>query len=344
MNMEKPQNSFASIEHMLINGIASRIFMETVRIKLYDIIDSYETFELIQQNIQLEQSTLQSVLDFLEERGLIMNCNGFYSNSPQVAEFLVSKSPFYQGNILEMQEKMGNSACSAMRNLARKQMAENHESNDQEKGTSGNNSSFLLGPTQFAMRGTLQDAVAFIVALPQFKSAKTICDIGGNRGHYTTALLDRNPLLSGVIADRPNVAAIIEPDFQNSDYRDRISVLPFDLNQDTLPEQSYDLVLSSFVLHICAENLQAIIKKIADSLKVGGVFISQNMDPGLQYGDQKEKTVREVMTKMLGYPTHYLDQECLKDALHKAGFTDYKVQRTGVESVSYIISAVKQHG
>ncbi len=343
MNMKKPQNNFISIEHILINGIASKIFMESVRIKLYDIIKSGKTFEQIHQNISLDKSTLQSVLDFLEARDLIINSNGLYSNSPQTEEFLVSSSPFYQGNILEMQEKIGDSACSSMHAFLYDQTVKNHESDYGKKESSASNRNFLLGPAQFAMRGTLQDAVAFIVELPQFMSAKKMCDIGGNHGCYATALLDRNPSLSAVIADIPKIASLIEPDFQNSDYRDRISVLPFDLRRDMLPEQSYDLVLTSFILHIFAENLHWTIKKIANALKDGGVFVTQNMDPGLEYGCWEEKTVREVMTKMLGYPTHYLDLELLKDALHEAGFADYRVQRTGSNKSSYILSAVKKH-
>jgi ubiquinone/menaquinone biosynthesis C-methylase UbiE len=342
MNIQRPEHDFSGIESTLIDGIASRLFMESVRVKLFDIMESPVTPDQISRHISLDRPILQAVLDFLEARKLVVNSDGCYVNSPQAAEFLVSSSPFYQGNILEMQEQIGDSACAAMRAFLRDQPVKYHESDYGKKKSSAGNMNFLLGPAQFAMRGTLQDAVAFIVDLPQFMSAKKMCDIGGNHGHYTTALLDRNPSLSAVIADIPKITGLVEPGFQNSDYRDRISVLPFDLRRDTLPEQSYDLVLSSFVLHIFAENFHETIKKIAGSLQSGGVFVTQNMDPGTQYGCQKEKTVREVTTKMLGYPTHFLNQELLEDALREAGFADYRVQRTGPDKSSYILAAVKQ--
>ena len=343
MNMQKPEHDFSGIESTLIDGIASGLFMESVRVKLFDIMESPVTPDQISRHIPLDKAVLQALLDFLEVRKLIVNSDNRYVNSPLTAEFLVSSSPFYQGNILEMQEQIGDSACSAMRAFLRDQRIRNDKSNYGKKESSAGNMNFLLGPAQFAMRGTLQDAVAFIVDLPQFMSAKKMCDIGGNHGHYTTALLERNPSLSAVIADVPKITGLIGPGFQNSDYRDRISVLPFDLRRDTLPEQSYDLVLTSFLLHMFADNLHEVVKKIGDSLRDGGVFVTQNLDSGSQYGCQEEKTVRELMTKMLGYPTHYLDQELLEDVLREAGFADYKVQRTGSDKSSYILAAVKQH-
>lgn len=340
MNMQRPEHDFSGIESTLIDGIASRLFMESVRVKLFDIMESPVTPDQISRHISLDRPILQALLDFLEARKLVVNSDGCYVNAPPAAEFLVSSSPFYQGNILEMQEQIGDSACAAMRAFLRDQPVKHHESDYGKKKSSAGNMNFLLGPAQFAMRGTLQDAVAFIVDLPQFMSAKKMCDIGGNHGHYTTALLDRNPSLSAVIADIPKITSLVEPGFQNSDYRNRISVLPFDLRRDTLPEQSYDLVLSSFVLHIFAENFHETIKKIAGALKNGGVFVTQNMDPGSRYGRREEKTVRELMTRALGYPTHYLEKERLVEVLQAAGFVDFAERRTGPDGSSYILSAV----
>ena len=343
MNMQRPEHDFSGIESTLIDGIASRLFMESVRVKLFDIMASPVTPDQISGHIPLDKAVLEALLDFLEARKLIVNNDGCYVNSPQAAEFLVSTSPFYQGGILDMQARLGESACASMRKQLEKHVKKHDETVSEgpmQEGGSGNG--FLSGPAQFAVRGTLQDAVAFITGLDRFREAETMCDIGGNRGHYTTALLDRHPSLSAVIAEVPKLAAVIDKEFQYSGYRDRISVLPFDLRLDVLPERSFDLILASFVLHILADDLPATVRKISDGLKSGGVFVAQNLDPGSRYGRREEKAVRELMTRALGYPTHYLDRGRLEETLCAAGFIDFTERRTGPEGSSYILAAVKE--
>ena len=343
MNMQRPEHDFSGIEGALIDGIASGLFMESVRVKLFDIMESPVTPDQVSRHISLDKAMLQALLDFLEARELIVNSDGYYVNSPQTAEFLVSTSPFYQGGILDMQARLGESASASMRKQLQKHVKKHDETVSEgavQEGGSG--SGFLSGPAQFAVRGTLQDTVAFITGLDRFREAETMCDIGGNRGHYTTALLDRHPSLSAVIAEVPKLAAVIDKEFQYSGYRDRVSVLPFDLRLDALPERSYDLILASFVLHILADDLSGAVRKISDGLKSGGVFITQNLDPGSRYGRGEEKTVRELMTRALGYPTHYLDRGRLEEALRAAGFTDFTERRTGPEGSSYILAAVKE--
>ena len=343
MNMQRPEHDFSGIESTLIDGIASRLFMESVRVKLFDIMESPVTPDQISRHISLDKPVLQALLDFLEARKLVVNSDSCYVNSPQAAEFLVSTSPFYQGGILDMQARLGESACASLRKQLQKHVKKHGETVSekvvQEKGSEN---SVLSGPVQFAVRGTLQDTVAFITGLDRFQEAETMCDIGGNRGHYTTALLDRHPALCAVIAEVPKLATVIDKEFQYSGYRDRISVLPFDLRLDVLPERSYDLILASFVLHILADDLPAAVRKISDGLKDGGIFITQNLDSGSCNGQREEKTARELMTRAMGYPTHYLDRGRLEETLRAAGFIDFTGRRTGPEGSSYILAAVKE--
>lgn len=342
MEMQRPEHDFSGIEKILINGIASDLFMESVRVKIFDIMESPVTTDEISRLIKLDRALVQAMLDFLEARQLIVKSDNCYVNYPKTAEFLVSSSQFYQGGILDMQSRLGESACASIRKLLQKNLKK-HEKPDSENAmqVGGSGSGFLSGPAQFAVRGTLQDAVAFITGLDQFRDADTMCDIGGSRGHYTTALLDSHPTLTAVIAEVPRLADVIEKEFHNTGYRERITVLPFDLRLDVLPERSYDLVLASFVLHIIADDLPAVVRKISDGLKRSGIFIAQNLDSGTCNARREEKTVRELMTRALGHPTHYLEKERLVEVLQAAGFVDFAEQRTGPGGSSYILSAVK---
>ena len=48
----------------------------------------------------------------------------------------------------------------------------------------------------------------FITALPEFLTLKHMCDLGGNHGFYTMALLDKNAQLRGTVCDLLKVAEL----------------------------------------------------------------------------------------------------------------------------------------
>jgi len=56
-----------------------------------------------------------------------------------------------------------------------------------------------------AMTGKAHGQIAGILAAYDFSAFKTIADIGGGRGHLLQAILGRNPTLTGVLFDQPQV-------------------------------------------------------------------------------------------------------------------------------------------
>ena len=67
---------------------------------------------------------------------------------------------------------------------------------------------FMKSMEQGVMVGSIQDATEFISALPEFPDLLRMCDLGGNHGFYTMALLNRNPQLRGMICDLPEVVKL----------------------------------------------------------------------------------------------------------------------------------------
>jgi len=153
-------------------------------------------------------------------------------------------------------------------------------------------------------------------------------------------LLDRTPELVGVILDLHPVIPAIETLCREAGYGDRLSAEAFDLRTDAFPDQRYDLILTSHVLHMFAETLDTVIRRIADGLKPGGWFVAHHMAP--EGGASRSyKTIRELITRLLGHPTHYLAPDKLEMAVRRAGFTDFQSAFTGCRQENRIFAARK---
>jgi len=88
---------------------------------------------------------------------------------------------------------------------------------------------FMKSMGQGVMAGSIQDATEFISALPEFLDMLRMCDLGGNHGFYTMALLDRSPQLRGTICDLPEVVELAKEVISEMGYSDRIDTIGCDL-------------------------------------------------------------------------------------------------------------------
>jgi len=331
--MEKPVNDFDFIESIFIGAIDACALKESINLKLFDHLLTPRTAAEAAEITGTDEGAIKALLSLLEGRKLVTIIDNRYMVTPASAEFLVSTSPFYQGNSLLWQRKNCEHIISNMSELLKKPGM--HAGCISKKFSDG-----MKGIIEHAMRGFLQDTVEFIEKLPGFNDARWLCDIGGNHGKYTAALLDCNSNLHGVIADLPDVAAEIKHIYTESAYRDRLSVIPCNLLTDYLPEKTYDIVLTSYVLQIFGDKLEQVIRKIAATIVPGGWFVTQNMT---DYGtDSLYMNAINLMTELTVKANHFIPETLLIRLLEEAGFCDILTGRTGMNKSDLIIAGRKK--
>lgn len=333
MNTSKPIYDFGPIEDLVLNVIVSKALTESVRMKLYDELTVPLTLRQVCAATNTAATPMEPLLELLVTEGVLVRSSDKYFNSPVADEFLVSSSPFYQGELLALHDEFNERTASA---LPARLRGENVSGGSSDQGCS--RAEALLGPAQFAMRGCLQDSVGFIAGLPGFEVMRTMADVGGNHGRYTMALLDLNQSLAATIVDLPIVTPLIEATLGESGYEERVSVAAFDLRHDELSVQAYDLVLVSHVLHMFSDNLADVIHRLAGSLKPGGWFVTQNMDAEADSLSTRAR-VRELVTRVMGYPTHLLKTGDLEAALSASGLTDFRAAATGPGRLNVVCAA-----
>ncbi|MBB4267009.1 methyltransferase domain-containing protein [Roseospira visakhapatnamensis] len=339
MPLPKPTCQFDPVEELLTDGIAAKVVEDSVRLNLYDLLDDPRSLEQISASLGGNTGVTEAMLDVLRLKGLVVKRGDTYANTPLASEFLVSGSPFWQGSFLLSQQQRHAAIANDLSDILRGKPRA-------KQGAPGQHwvsVDALNTLAQYSMQGSLQDMVAFIAGLPGFPAMRRMSDIGGNHGRYTMALLDENPQLTAEILDVPPAVPAIQTVCRESGHGDRLSARGFDLRQDTLPVAAYDLIVVSHVLHMFSESLPTTVRTIAAGVAPGGWLVSQTLDPDGQ-GSPILKSVRELITRMVGVQTHFLTAEAMdgmRRTLADEGFGDFTSRAGGPNGVNLIFAARK---
>lgn len=337
MNLSKPECDFTPIETLLMEAIASRVLIESVKMKLYDKLESPKTLSEISVSVQASEEGMEVFLNLLEARGLVVKSGDFYSNSLLAAEFLLSSSFFYQGDLLRLKQGFSELVNENLLLLLQKPGCV-REKIDQKVSPAD----YFKGVEQYTVQGDLQSLVEFVTVQDGFSEMRTMCDLGGNHGRYSMALLEQNPELTVELLDLPKITPLSEKAVCKAGYKGRIDVKNFDLRTDELVPQAYDLVLVSHVLQMFVDNLENVIAKIGRSIKIGGLFVSQNRNPDIKT-DQKLKTCTDLLSRLLAQANHFIPRADLVAALTHAGFVDIQMQVGGPDDANLMVVARKDH-
>jgi len=331
--MKKPQHDFEPIAVLSMEAVAARAFLESVQMKLYDGLETPQTAAQIAGAFGTAEAATGPFLDLLTARGLLVKWDGKYTNSPVAAEYLVSRSCFYQGDCINLHQKPGEAVARNMADLLR-----GKANLDGDRTGMWSHDRTLAGSEQYSMRGGLQDTVAFVADLPGFADMRTMADLGGGHGRYAMALLDMNPAMGAVVMDLPGIVAVADSLRRVSDYGRRLSFTPFNLRSDRLPERSYDLILASHVLYPLSDRLEDVMVMIAPALKPGGWFVSHHLDPN---GDacSRFRTTLDLTMCLLGRPSHVLSPAKLETALRRAGLISLRTGASGFHAENRIVAA-----
>lgn len=314
--------------------VASCTMLKCVELGVFDALEEGpRTARALAERFGFRENATESMLEMLAEHGLLGRSDAGYANSPETSEFLVSSSPFFQGGFLGLHARFNDSVEAGFEDLLRGRT-------DPRQDVDGDWSvdAMMDGMAQHARMGYLQDTAAFVAGLPGFADMRALCDIGGNNGGFSMALLDANPDLRGEILDLPQVAAAASRRIAEAGYADRLTATACDLRVDALPVGAYDLVLASHVLYAFVDRMAETLRGVHDSLRPGGWFVAQHANPdgGLP---ARQVSILEFVTRMSGYATHHLRGDWLAGLLREAGFVEVRTAPTGARDAGLAVAA-----
>ncbi len=336
--LNKPTNDFSPIQTLMMHVQAFTAIMESTRMGVFDTLAAAPctAAELARKHGFLE-APAEALLEMFRAYGLVEKNGKNYNPTGTASEFLATGSPFFQGQNLALHARFIQQINADFAAQLRGDSG-THEAVDDGWGLEES----MTGTVQDALLGTLQDTVAFIQDLGNFPQMRTCCDIGGNHGEFLMALMDLNPDLRGEIADLPNVVPAANARIAQRGYAQRLQAIPCDLRTSNLPELRYDLILASHILYGFVNELGLLLSSIHASLKPGGWFVAQHLNPksGLP---AEYSSVVEFITRISGYKTHHIPEETITTALRQAGFSNFKTAPAGQHQGGLIVAAQKPY-
>jgi SAM-dependent methyltransferase len=169
---------------------------------------------------------------------------------------------------------------------------------------------------------------------------KRLLDIGGATGTYIIAFLEKNPGMTAVLFDLPDVIPMAEKRLEVEGLLERVELVSGDFYKDELPK-GCDLALLSAIIHQSSpqENLD-LYRKIHRALVPGGKLLIRDhvMDPGRTFPPQGTLFAINMLVNTKGGDTYTFDE--IKDSLEAAGFGAVELVRKG-ERMDCLVEATK---
>lgn len=322
--MQSPKSDFSFVEAMMMQNLAFRAILESMRLHLFDDLDNGPVHAAnIAEKHGFQENPTKALLDLLAGQGILLQGPAGYANSLVASEHLVSTSPFYQGKALELHTRFNEFIQSDFLALLKGE-ADMRKSVDDGWGMEDN----MTGTLQHARMGALQDTVTMVTTLSGLNESGMLCDIGGNHGEFSMSVLELYPDMTGEILDMPHVAEAANKRIAQRGYSERLQAVTHDLREKPLPVDRYDLILASHVLYGFVNELDNFARQLHSALRPGGWFVSHHLNPA---GDLDPRYIATVqfITNVSGYSTHFLEKSKLESVLAAAGFTDIQWSPAG---------------
>jgi len=167
-----------------------------------------------------------------------------------------------------------------------------------------------------------------------------LLDIGGATGTYTMAFLEKNPEMTAVLFDLPDVIPWAEERLESEGLLGRVELVAGDFYHDELPK-GCDLALLSAIIHQNSpqENLD-LYRKIHQALVPGGKLLIRDhvMDLGRTFPPQGTLFAINMLVNTKGGDTYTFDE--IEDALETVGFERVELLRKG-ERMDCLVEARK---
>ena len=323
MDIPALKTHYSSINNMLYKSYLPRVINAAVDINLFETLYRNNlSIESVVEKLGTKKSVTKALLNVLNRIGFISEENGRYGLTGLSEEYLVKTSGANQ--LHEIKRFMGSTGPFDFLPQALKGEMPEFD------GKMWSSKEACINMEQGMKAGGLQSVLSFVKHIPEFGSCTKMCDFAGNIGYFSLALLQENHNLTAHVYDLPVVCQNARELKQHEEAFNRIRYHDFDIKKDESFGSGYDLFFCSHFLYDLGTGsmLGEFLKKINRAMKPGGIFVSNHIcDNAIDKENELTLALVELQTRILGYPTHQLPEMTLKEALSKAGFSDFRTRQ-----------------
>ena len=267
----------ATPEHILQTGLAfwaSKTLLSAVEMEVFtELSKGAESLENLTGRLGLHPRSSRDFLDALVALGFLQRQDGRYSNTPASDLFLDKHKLSYIGGILEMANKRLYHHWRHLTTALR-----TGERQSEEPGAEDVFAAIYADPTRLkgflhAMTGVSRGANLAIAAQFPWAKYKTVADCGTAQGDLVVQVALKNPHVTGIGFDLPEVAPVFEEYVEQNGLASRLRFQPGSFFTDPLPQ--VDVIMMGHILHDWnLEEKKMLIRKAYEAIPEGGAFIA----------------------------------------------------------------------
>ena len=315
------KTGYAGIHHLLFAGYLPKILNAAIDAGVFEALARGPMkIDDLAETLETEPAATAALCRILADVSLLEKDKDRYTLPPMSREFLVAGSPVNQ--LLDIKKYQG---ASGPFDPLEDVLKGRHKPEFNNEMWASKES--LQAMAQGARAGVIQAVVNFVTGLPEFKNLHKMCDLAGNSGHFAQALTRCGNGLQAHVYDLPKVISIARQ-LQEGGDQDLVSFHPFDMDKDDDFGRDYDLFFISHFLYKCGGEgaLPDFFKRVNRAMIPGGVFVSNHISDTVPTESRLTMDMVELLTMCMGYPTHHLPLETLKQALEQSGFGEFTIR------------------
>jgi O-methyltransferase domain/Dimerisation domain len=319
-----------SPDHILQTGLAfwaSKTLLSAVEMEVFtELAGGPEGHEPLAGRLGLHPRSSRDFLDSLVALGFLERQGDVYSNTPSTDLFLDKHKPSYIGGILEMANRRLFHHWNHLTTALRTGLPQNEAS----RGEPDMFSVLYADPERLkvflrAMTGVSRGANVAIAAKFPWDKYSTVVDIGPAQGDLLTQVLLKNPHLTGVGFDLPEVAPIFDDYLESNGLTARVQFVPGSFFDSPLPKA--DVVMMGHILHDWdLEEKRMLVRKAWEALPDGGAFIAYD---AIIDDDRRKNAFGLMMSLNMLIETNggfdYTGADCM-GWMKEAGFRETRVE------------------
>lgn len=236
---------------------SARVLLTANNFKVFEYLKSRKTAIEVSEALETDERATERLLDALTGLGLLKKSAKGYKNTTISNLFLISESPYYQGDIMRHADNLWKN-WSGLDEVMR---------TGKPYRASHDNDSFIRGMHNLAVLKARK-----VIRVIGLKGIKRALDLGGGPGTYAMEMAKKG--VSVTLFDRPETVEIAKDVIKKSVVKNT-SFIQGDILYDDIGKD-YDLVFISQVLHSCSEEEGLhIIEKSKKALKPEGRIVVQ---------------------------------------------------------------------
>jgi len=301
--------------------LKGRVILTAAELDLFTRLDKEQaSADNLARGLECDRRCLTRLLDCLVALKLLSKHDGIYHNTER-GSLLSSEHPETElPMVLHLNglwESWGGLTETVRTGTNPKRKPVTKRGNDSLKA--------FIGAMHVVGRGLSQK----IADSYNFAPFKRLLDIGGATGTYTIAFLKKNPKMTAVLFDLPDVIPWAEEQLGADGLLERVECVAGDFYKDELPK-GCDLVLLSAIIHQNSpeENL-ALYQKIHRAVLPGSTLLIRDhvMEPTRTHPPQGTLFAINMLVNTKGGDTYTFAE--IKETLERAGFGEVKLVREG---------------